>query len=428
MIKKKILIVGHGRHGKDTMAEILAENFDFTFMSSSMAAAKIFIFDKLKEKYNYQTFEECYEDRANHRDEWYDLITNYNLNDRTRLAKSILQDCDCYVGMRNPEELKESDAQHIFDIKIWVDASERLPSEPTSSMGITKDMCDIIITNNTTKEDFEKKVTTFGKLFCKPFFVSLEEFQLYKNALLNNYIPEPEVCKKTFKEYLQNVKTKYDEAANYISKLNIPKEHEFKLHSHSLSALGNKKPVNTWDTVAPKPNISTAGWWKKPFKKLFIDIDGIIADFEKAFSEKFDLPDSPHDWADHRYVSRLENLRTDKEFWLNIKTIINPALISYPIAGYCTARSIPFEWIQEWLNINLFPNAPILQVGFGESKVEKLKEAGCEVFIDDSIQNFVELNSNNILCYLSSRSHNMKYDVGDLRVSNLLELINRLKK
>lgn len=168
-------------------------------------------------------------------------------------------------------------------------------------------------------------------------------------------------------------------------------------------------------------------WWQRPFKKLFIDIDGVIAAFEEAFSEKYNLTEAPHDWADHRYVNRLQSLREDKDFWLSIKPLVNPALIAYPISGYCTARSIPLEWIQEWLELNMFPAAPILKVNFDESKVQKLKDYGCEVFIDDSINNFVELNSNGVLCYLATRPHNTKYDVGVMRVSNLLELINRLK-
>lgn len=163
-MNKKILIIGHGRHGKDTVAEILAEHFDFSFMSSSMAAAKIFIFDKLKSKYSYKTFEECYEDRANHREEWYNLITDYNIKDRTRLAKSILEECDCYVGMRNPDELEESKKQEIFDLIIWVDASERLPEESKASMGVTKDMADLIIDNNKTVEQLTSKVIKLGKL------------------------------------------------------------------------------------------------------------------------------------------------------------------------------------------------------------------------------------------------------------------------
>ena len=52
---KKILILAHMRHGKDTFAEILNKHFEFDFKSSSQAAADIFLYDELKDKYGYKT-------------------------------------------------------------------------------------------------------------------------------------------------------------------------------------------------------------------------------------------------------------------------------------------------------------------------------------------------------------------------------------
>lgn len=97
----KLLIIGHKRHGKDTLAEIFRDNFGMTFNSSSNAAAEIFIYDALKNKYGYKSFKECFYDRMNKRAEWYDLICEYNVKDKARLAKDILKDNDCYVGMRD---------------------------------------------------------------------------------------------------------------------------------------------------------------------------------------------------------------------------------------------------------------------------------------------------------------------------------------
>ena len=95
----KLLIIGHMRHGKDTLAEILNEQVGLKFISSSQAAADIFIYDELKEKYGYKTSVECFEDRVNHRAEWYEMICDYNKDDRAKLAKGILKMADCYVGM-----------------------------------------------------------------------------------------------------------------------------------------------------------------------------------------------------------------------------------------------------------------------------------------------------------------------------------------
>lgn len=97
----KLLIIGAARWGKDTMAEILEEEFGYLFKSSSLAASKIFIYDELKKKYNYKPPEECFEDRVNHRTEWHEMICEYNKNDRAKLAKEILKIADYYVGINN---------------------------------------------------------------------------------------------------------------------------------------------------------------------------------------------------------------------------------------------------------------------------------------------------------------------------------------
>jgi dephospho-CoA kinase len=160
----KLCIIGSGRHGKDSFAEILRDEFGLKFISSSQAAADIFIYNELKEKYAYKTPEECYEDRHNHRAEWYNLICDYNAHDRARLAKGILERADCYVGMRDREEIDACIEQGLFDLVIWVDASERLPEEPADSFNIDKSCADIIVDNNGTLEEFKNRVYRLGKL------------------------------------------------------------------------------------------------------------------------------------------------------------------------------------------------------------------------------------------------------------------------
>lgn len=161
--KIKILVLGHCRHGKDTLAELLNEEFGLKFISSSQAAADIFLYDALKDLYGYKTSEECFLDRMNHRKEWYEMICDYNKDDRARLAKGILEKADCYVGMRDRGEINECVNQGLFDLIIWVDAAERLPLEPSSSFNIDKSCADIIIDNNGTFEEFKQRVSRFGK-------------------------------------------------------------------------------------------------------------------------------------------------------------------------------------------------------------------------------------------------------------------------
>jgi hypothetical protein len=163
----KICVLGAARWGKDSLAEILNEEFGLSYKSSSLAAAEIFIFNVLKYKYKYQTLNDCFEDRVNHRAEWHKLICDYNKTDKARLAKDILETSDCYVGMRDTEEINECIKQNLFDLIIWVDASERLSMEDKSSFNIDKSCADIIIENNGDYETFKNKVIRLGKVIFK---------------------------------------------------------------------------------------------------------------------------------------------------------------------------------------------------------------------------------------------------------------------
>jgi hypothetical protein len=157
----KILILGDMRSGKDTLAELLNKHFGMTFKSSSQMAMELFIFDEIFEEFGYQTMEQCFEDRVNHRQTWYEMICEYNKNDRARLTKDILEEYDCYVGMRDLEEFYA--AEHLFDVIIWVDASERLTSKENTNK-IPMDFADMIITNNGTFEEFETKSKILGNM------------------------------------------------------------------------------------------------------------------------------------------------------------------------------------------------------------------------------------------------------------------------
>jgi len=161
----RLLIIGHARHGKDTVAEMIRDMFDLNFVSSSQAAADIFIYDVLKDKYGYKTPEECFADRVNHRAEWHDLIVDYNKNDKARLAKDILKKADMYVGMRSDVEIQECMNQELFDYIIGV-YDPRKPHEPEDSFNIDLfKEADLIIPNGSSLGELESRVhNVIGKL------------------------------------------------------------------------------------------------------------------------------------------------------------------------------------------------------------------------------------------------------------------------
>jgi len=155
MNKKKLLVIGHGRHGKDTVCEILRDKYGYSFESSSQFCSKLFIYDMLKKKYNYSSEEECYADRHNHREEWYNAICDYNVPDAARLGREIFKAHDIYCGLRNKREYFAMRNTNVFDYAIWVDRSDYLPPESKDSMTLEPWMADFHIDNNGTLEDLE---------------------------------------------------------------------------------------------------------------------------------------------------------------------------------------------------------------------------------------------------------------------------------
>lgn len=150
-----VIVLGHGRHGKDTVGEILRDEFGLRFESSSWNSAEHVIFPVLSVTMGYTNVKECFDDRHNHRSVWRALITQFNLKDPTTLTRKILRDNDAYIGMRCPREYKAS--EHLFDIKFYVDASERHPLEP--SMGIDYNPKTMFrIDNNGGLDDLRKNV------------------------------------------------------------------------------------------------------------------------------------------------------------------------------------------------------------------------------------------------------------------------------
>ncbi len=152
----RLFIIGHGRHGKDTVAAILKKHYELTFESSSLICAEHVVRPWLAEKgLVYNSLEECYADRSNQRMEWYNAITDYNTPDLSRLSRQIFSKHDLYVGIRNRDEFLAS--EYLVNFSIWVDAFERIPQEDPTCKILRAD-ADVIIDNNGSQQELEKRV------------------------------------------------------------------------------------------------------------------------------------------------------------------------------------------------------------------------------------------------------------------------------
>jgi len=158
----RLFICGPARHGKDTVAYILREEFGLTHESSSHLAMRIFLRQLLGQKYGlwYASDDHCYEDRVNHREIWYNEIKAYNAVDLSRLSREIFNFCDIYVGIRDREEFLAS--KYLATLSIWVDARPRLEitgqEQAFQSKLVREQDCDFTICNAGTLDDLRRKV------------------------------------------------------------------------------------------------------------------------------------------------------------------------------------------------------------------------------------------------------------------------------
>jgi len=171
--KFKLLILGYGGHGKDTSAGKICDKLGLTFQSSSQFACDHIVYPWFDERLPgyYETMEECFTDRRSWRPLWYYLIRQYNSENPARLAQEVMQQNDCYVGMRSVDEYVSCKFKQIFTHVIWIDASKRLPREGSSSCSIHCNIDNMIyVDNNSDQLNLENEVDRVVKLLQRKRF------------------------------------------------------------------------------------------------------------------------------------------------------------------------------------------------------------------------------------------------------------------
>lgn len=137
--------------------------------------------------------------------------------------------------------------------------------------------------------------------------------------------------------------------------------------------------------------------------RIGLDIDGTLADFAGAYLRRFKhWPNK--DWAITRNVEHI--LIKEREFWLSLTPLRFPNFVP---KLYCSARVNNKRWTKKYLKDKGFPNAPLYQIpGYKLSKVKTLK-GRVDVYIEDSIKNFIDLNLNGIPCLLIDTPENQEW-------------------
>ena len=164
MRKPKLLIIGHARHGKDTVAEMIAKQMGLTFKSSSIFVGEKCVWPTWGCE-RYETFDAMFADRVTEENRivWGGLISAYNTPVQSRTAEEMLVDHDMYVGMRRHKEWQACMDADLFDYVIWVDACNRLPKENVLSNEMTSSHASLYIDNNGPESHLQIAVDSLHK-------------------------------------------------------------------------------------------------------------------------------------------------------------------------------------------------------------------------------------------------------------------------
>lgn len=136
--------------------------------------------------------------------------------------------------------------------------------------------------------------------------------------------------------------------------------------------------------------------------EIGLDIDEVLADWSGPFFKRF----TPKNDAD---ITRIcgQVISKDREFWLNLPVIRHPE--GFEPKLYCTKRSCLKTYSKEWLDNNGFPHKPVYQVFCQTDNKARYIKGRVDLFIDDSIRNFIDMNCSGVPCLLMDTLHNRNF-------------------
>lgn len=157
-MKKKILICGMGRAGKDCACEYLAQ---ITGLRNAGTTSK-YLAEYVAQKLGVSV-EEAYA-RRHESDEmrviWYNIGNEIRKNDPSILIRTALEHGEITGGVRDWEEVVRARRDGLVDLVVWIE-NNRVAVDPTVKFG--PEACDLVIQNNGSLEEYHERLERFAR-------------------------------------------------------------------------------------------------------------------------------------------------------------------------------------------------------------------------------------------------------------------------
>jgi len=152
---KRVLFIGHGRHGKDTACSALAAATGWV----NAGTTSLYLANHVAQR-ALRPAAEVYATRHQNRDLWRRIGDEIRQRDPALLVKEALRVGPITGGCRGLPEVRAVRAESLVDLIVWVDASKRLPPDPTMEFG--PEEADIVVQNDGTEAELIRKIQRLG--------------------------------------------------------------------------------------------------------------------------------------------------------------------------------------------------------------------------------------------------------------------------
>jgi hypothetical protein len=155
--------------------------------------------------------------------------------------------------------------------------------------------------------------------------------------------------------------------------------------------------------------------------KIGLDLDDTVNYWMRIYLERFQSPKSSEEIT--KNVQQI--LSKDRNFWLTLPIKNRP---NFDVELYCTKRVCPKAWSRRYLEIHQLPIAPIYQVFLQSKNKADYIKGRVDVFIDDSVSNFIQMNLSGVPCLLMDSEMNQEWGpigrIYSLDIEEITEVYN----